>query len=75
MKTPDACKGFGNPWRKTPMNVSKKLALNQETLRNLTPGQLQEVAGGFASALTCRFSCPPFLTCPECAPQARREKE
>ncbi len=57
------------------MNVPKKLALNQETLRNLTPGQLQEVAGGFASALTCRFSCPPFLTCPECAPQARREKE
>lgn len=56
------------------MNVPKKLALNQETLRNLTPGQLQEVAGGFASALTCHFSCPPKLTCPECAPPVRREE-
>ena len=51
-----------------------KLSLNQETLRNLTPGQLRDVAGGFASALTCKFSCPPVLTCPECAPQARREE-
>jgi hypothetical protein len=27
-----------------------------------------------ASILTCRFSCPPRYTCPECAPQVMDER-
>ena len=47
-----------------------KLNLNQETLRNLTATEMQNVRGGFATVLTCRCSlgnscgasqctCPP----------------
>lgn len=43
-----------------------RLALNQETLRNLTPDQLREVAGRGTF-----FHCPTGLTCPECNPPAR----
>ncbi|HET7464435.1 MAG TPA: hypothetical protein VFJ82_24460 [Longimicrobium sp.] len=29
-----------------------------------------------ASALyTCRFSCPPYYTCPECAPPVMEERQ
>ena len=31
----------------------KKLELSKETLRNLEPGQLQEVAGGIVSRTNC----------------------
>lgn len=52
-----------------------KLTLNQETLRNLTRDETQHVAGGFASAVSCHYTCgcPTGFTCPECAPQIRRE--
>ena len=50
---------------------SKKLVLNQETLRNLSQDELIKVEGGF-------FSQPPIcktgITCPECAPPARKQK-
>jgi len=45
---------------------TNKLALNQETLRNLTPDQLREVAGRGTY-----FMCPTGFTCPECNPPAR----
>lgn len=44
--------------------TSQKLSLNQETLKNLTKEELQDVKGG-------HFSIPAFLTCPECAPPAQ----
>lgn len=56
-------------------NTLKKLSLNQQTLRNLTPGEMKEVAGGFASGISCHFSCPPRFTCPECAPQVLRKEK
>jgi len=40
---------------------SKKLVLNQETLKNLTEEELRKIEGG-------NFSNPPRYTCPECAP-------
>ena len=46
---------------------TNKLALSQETLRNLTPDQLREVVGRGTF-----FHCATGLTCPECNPPARR---
>lgn len=51
----------------------KKLSLNQQTLRNLTPNELQKVAGGFALSLPLN-TCTTGFTCPECNPPARREE-
>jgi hypothetical protein len=47
----------------------KKLVLNQETLRNLTAGELQNVVGGSGphSACTCPTTTQP-LSCIECNP-------
>lgn len=51
-----------------PFNLAKKLLLTKETLRELTMGQLQQVAGGFFEAptenkrclrLTLETACPP----------------
>ena len=39
----------------------QKLALHQETLKNLTEDELRNIEGG-------NFSNPPRFTCPECAP-------
>lgn len=47
-----------------------KLALNQETLKNLTSGELQNVVGGsgpFHSNCTCPTNTAP-LSCIECNP-------
>jgi len=41
----------------------RKLVLNQETLRNLTEHELENVVGGFQSRV-CPTTFP--LTCPEC---------
>jgi len=46
-----------------------KLTLNQETLRNLTPNELQNVVGGFNSHSGCISGFP--VSCPECNPPAR----
>ena len=32
------------------------------------------VHGNAASVLSCRFSCPPKYTCPECAPPVKEER-
>ena len=45
----------------------KKLVLNQETVRNLTPDELQDVVGGFNTMSACASG---QLTCPECNPPA-----
>jgi len=45
----------------------KKLALNQETLKNLTQEELRNIEGG-------HFSIPARLTCPECAPPAGKQE-
>lgn len=53
-------------------NTAKKLALNQETLRNLTTAELREVMGGSSplhSACTCPTTTQP-LSCIECNPPA-----
>ena len=52
--------------------MQKKLALNQETLRNLTIGELREVVGGSSpihSNCTCPTTTQP-LSCIECNPPA-----
>jgi len=38
-------------------NRSKKLTLNQETLRNLTTGELKDVVGGFVTAPQTACGC------------------
>jgi len=48
---------------------TNRLALSQETLRNLTPDQLREVAGRGTYVM-----CPTGITCPECNPPARGDK-
>lgn len=45
---------------------TSRLALSQETLRNLTPSQLREVEGRGTF-----FHCATGLTCPECNPPKR----
>src|SRR5436305_3630732 len=45
----------------------KKLVLNQETVRNLAPDELQDVVGGFNTMSACASG---QLTCPECNPPA-----
>ena len=42
-------------------NKTKKLTLNQETLRNLTQEDLRNVVGGFGNTQTC--SCHPATVC------------
>jgi natural product precursor len=52
------------------MNKMKKLVLSQETLRNLTTSELQNVVGGSSplhSACTCPTTTQP-LSCIECNP-------
>lgn len=51
------------------MKKLNKLALNQETIRNLTTEELEGVVGGFATAKctgACTQTCPCvcFGTCP-----------
>lgn len=47
------------------MKKLNKLALNQETIRNLTTAELENVVGGFAT-VNCTQTCPCvcFGTCP-----------
>lgn len=54
-------------------STGKKLALSQETLRNLTTDELRVVAGGSGgihSACTCPTTTQP-LSCIECNPPVR----
>lgn len=51
-----------------------KLALHQETLRNLTGEDMQAVAGGFAISFPLK-TCPSGFTCPECNPPALRRQK
>jgi hypothetical protein len=39
--------------------ISKKLALNRETLRSLEDGNLREAAGGLPTDASCANSCDP----------------
>ena len=58
------------PRQDTEMKRTKKLELNQETLKNLLPAELQDVKGGFATG-TCVHTCG---TCPtNCACPPPRE--
>jgi hypothetical protein len=55
-------------------NVMKKtlrrLRLDRETVRNLTPGNLESVAGGIRTDETCHYSCDtstrPISACNSC---------
>lgn len=51
------------------MKQVKKLSLNQETLRNMTPNELRAVVGGSLSVP--HVNCLTGLSCPECNPPAR----
>jgi len=49
-------------------NQTKKLTLKRESLRDLTTGQMQQVAGGARTAVSCLL-CPHKTTIPSgCAP-------
>ncbi|MCG8459906.1 MAG: class I lanthipeptide [Holophagales bacterium] len=52
----------------------RRLRLDRETVRNLTPETLSEVAGGVRTEPDCTDTCPVsaclscFVTCPTCPP-------
>lgn len=43
----------------------RQLSLDRETLRNLTPDNLENVAGGLNTDDTCHFSCDTGVTRPQ----------
>ncbi len=43
----------------------RRLRLDRETVRNLTPESLDNVAGGVRTDDTCHFSCDPAVTRPQ----------
>ena len=54
------------------MKQRSKLALDQETLRNMTQKQLRAVVGGALSVP--HVNCLTGLSCPECNPPGREEE-
>lgn len=42
----------------------RRLRLDRETVRNLTPGNLDGVAGGLRTDESCVYSCDPSVTRP-----------
>jgi natural product precursor len=60
------------------MKKLNKLSLNQETLRNLSATELQNVVGGFAtkdcSGLNCTVNTCPCVCFGTCPPPAKPAK-